>query len=157
MLLPNPYGDLKMDSEDRSTQKDTSSSAGASSPGHTPGPWKAEFFGSPRVIATDAKGPFPVCDVRGWGHLTGKGHGALGLSHEEGAAIQDANARLIAAAPDLLALARRLDAWWTEEFPSGPDANHEVWGGIGRLSDETLEIWRQVRAAIAKARSLPAI
>lgn len=29
MLLPNPYGDLKMDSEDRSTQKDTSSSAGA--------------------------------------------------------------------------------------------------------------------------------
>ena len=31
MLLTNPYGDLKMDSEDRSTQKDTSSSAGASS------------------------------------------------------------------------------------------------------------------------------
>ena len=31
MLLPNPYGDLKMDSEDRSTQKDTSSSAVASS------------------------------------------------------------------------------------------------------------------------------
>lgn len=27
MLLPNPYGDLKMDSADRSTQKDTSSSA----------------------------------------------------------------------------------------------------------------------------------
>lgn len=31
MLLPNPYGDLKMDSEDRSTQKDTSSSAVTSS------------------------------------------------------------------------------------------------------------------------------
>ena len=31
-----------MDSEDRSTQKDTSSSAGASSPGHTPGPWDFE-------------------------------------------------------------------------------------------------------------------
>ena len=33
MLLPNPYGDLKMDSEDRSTQKDTSSSAVTSSLG----------------------------------------------------------------------------------------------------------------------------
>lgn len=31
MLLTNPYGDLKMDSEDRSTQKDTSSSAVTSS------------------------------------------------------------------------------------------------------------------------------
>jgi len=31
LLLPNPYGDLKMDSEDRSTQKDTSSSAVTSS------------------------------------------------------------------------------------------------------------------------------
>ena len=31
MLLPNPYGDLKMDSADRSTQKDTSSSAVTSS------------------------------------------------------------------------------------------------------------------------------
>ena len=33
MLLPNPYGDLKMDSADRSTQKDTSSSAVTSSLG----------------------------------------------------------------------------------------------------------------------------
>lgn len=29
-------------------------------------------------------------DVRGWGHLTGKGNGGLGLSEEEATVIQDA-------------------------------------------------------------------
>lgn len=59
-----------------------------------------------------------MCDIRGWGYLTGNGHGALGLSLEEAVAIQTANARLIAAAPDMLealqeilefAIATRLD------------------------------------------------
>ena len=40
-----------------------------------------------------------ICDVRGWGYLTGGG--ALGLPHDQALAIQEANARLIAAAPDL--------------------------------------------------------
>lgn len=63
---------------------------------HTPTPWATELgFGSARVVATDHKGTFPICDIRGWGHLTGKGHGALGLSHDEGVAIQEANAALI--------------------------------------------------------------
>lgn len=39
-----------------------------------------------------------IADVRGWGYLTGGGHGALGLSGEEGARIQDQRGRFIAAA-----------------------------------------------------------
>jgi hypothetical protein len=69
---------------------------------HTPGPWSADDL-SDKVWATDEKGTFPVCDMRGWGHWTGKGHGALGLSVKDAALIQSANARLIAAAPELLA------------------------------------------------------
>lgn len=68
--------------------------------GHTftAGPVYAEIIGSPRVMATDEKGSWPICDIRGWGHLTGKGSGALGLPHDEAAAIQDAHAHFIAEA-----------------------------------------------------------
>ncbi len=76
----------------------------------TPGPWEVDTTSGARVLATDGKGSFPICDIRGWGHLTGKGHGALGLSEAEAIAIQDANARLIAAAPDMLeAIEQALD------------------------------------------------
>lgn len=71
-------------------------------PSHSPGPWTFDHTGGGQVRATDDKGSFPVCDIRGWGHLTGKGHGALGLTDAEAIAIQAANARLIAAAPDML-------------------------------------------------------
>ena len=70
---------------------------------HTPGPWTVGYKAL-HVMAENAKigGNTPICDIRGWGYLTGNGHGALGLKHEEAAAIQEANARLISAAPDLL-------------------------------------------------------
>lgn len=35
-------------------------------------------------------GPTHVLDVRGWGYLTGRGHGALGLTEDEGIAAQRA-------------------------------------------------------------------
>jgi len=64
---------------------------------HTPGPWTySNDMGCPMVWA----GSMRICDVRGWGHLTGAG--ALNLPEEKAAAIQDANGRLITAAPDLL-------------------------------------------------------
>jgi hypothetical protein len=52
------------------------------------------------VNTTNAKigGETPVCEIRGWGYLTGQGHGALGLSEAEAIALQRALAAYIAAA-----------------------------------------------------------
>ena len=52
--------------------------------------------------------------VRGWGYLTGKGHGALGLSNEQATAIQKANAEFVTNArtdiPLLISEIKRLRA-----------------------------------------------
>lgn len=40
-----------------------------------------------------------------------------------------------------------LDAFWTASFPAGPDAD-DLSHGLGRLSSETIAIWKQARAAI---------
>lgn len=73
---------------------------------HMPGPWQVGFHAMDVVAPSKKGGHAKVCDIRGWGYLTGKGHGALGLTEEEGYAIQQANAALIAAAPDLLEAAK---------------------------------------------------
>jgi hypothetical protein len=72
------------------------------------GPWKVEHEAL-EVLAPHPKGAYvggftKVCDIRSWGFLTGKG--ALALPHDEAVAIQTANARLIAAAPEMLAALR---------------------------------------------------
>lgn len=48
-----------------------------------------------------------ICDMRGWGHLTGKG-GGLGLSFEEAAPIQDARGELMALTPQTITAIRQL-------------------------------------------------
>lgn len=70
---------------------------------HTPGPW-AVGYRAIDVVCTNVKigGPAKLFDVRGWGYLTGNGHGGLGLDDETAYEIQKANAALAAAAPDLL-------------------------------------------------------
>lgn len=68
---------------------------------HTPGPWKADL--NP-YAATIWAGNMRICDLRGWGYLTGVG--GLHLPPEDAANIQDANARLISAAPELLEACR---------------------------------------------------
>ncbi len=70
---------------------------------HTQGPWTVDASGHACIVWA---GEMRLCDLRGWGHLTGIG--ALHLPPEEAAAIQDANARLIAAAPELLEACRAL-------------------------------------------------
>lgn len=65
-------------------------------PAHTPGPWRS-VGDAMKVYA----GEMCVCDIRGWGHLTGVG--ALHLPDEQAIEIQRANTALICAAPDLLA------------------------------------------------------
>jgi hypothetical protein len=59
------------------------------------------------------------------------------------------DARLMAAAPCLLDFAVALDADWTEEFPDGPDTDFS--DRLIKLSDRSVRLWRQCRAAIARA------
>ena len=59
---------------------------------HTPGPWKK----SNDLILAD-EDQMMVCDIRGWGYLETR------FGSVEAVKIQDANAQLIAASPDLLA------------------------------------------------------
>lgn len=49
-----------------------------------------------------------VLDVRGWGYLTGRGSGALGIPMEEAANVQDAMGKFLALLPQLAALTIRL-------------------------------------------------
>lgn len=62
---------------------------------HTPAPWRVGFSSF-----TVEAGSMKICDIRGWGHLTGTG--GLNLPHDKAKEVQDANADLIAAAPELL-------------------------------------------------------
>jgi hypothetical protein len=71
--------------------------------GHTPGPWKVGYRSIDVGCENEKAGGYAkLFDVRGWGYLTGHGHGGLGLDELAAYAIQKANARLIAAAPDML-------------------------------------------------------
>lgn len=64
----------------------------------TPGPWidakgcGPSIYQSPDGVSTTMM----VAEVRGWGHLTGKGAGGLGLSEDEAYDVMMANAAFIA-------------------------------------------------------------
>lgn len=109
---------------------------------HTPGPWRVGYRAL-SIYAENAKigGEAKLFDVRGWGYLTGNGHGGLGLPDAEAIAIQTANANLAAAAPDLLAALEFTRA----EF----DRWAAIRGGMGTYSEAA----EKIDAALAKARS----
>jgi hypothetical protein len=101
---------------------------------HTPGPW--DWF----TRRTDSKERTePDCETR---HIVGaNGQGfafTVGLFHDE----DEANARLIAAAPELLALAVRCESWLTSV------EDDAIARGDGR---EYSQFVHDLRAAIAKA------
>jgi hypothetical protein len=50
------------------------------------------------IWARDHKGAFPIAEVRGWGHYTGKGVGALGLDFQDAMTKQSAVRDFIALA-----------------------------------------------------------
>jgi hypothetical protein len=85
--------------------------------GHTPGPWVQDRYGS--LVGSDSK------QVVVWG---------LGIAHGQRNATAEANARLIAAAPELLEALKSIVGWIEE-------------GGYG--AEATIE--RCARAAMAKA------
>jgi hypothetical protein len=111
---------------------------------HTPGPWRVEqnttfIWGAcnPDDPTTRGMG-FPIAYAR-----------MVSSDREIGVISEaEANARLIAAAPDGYAFAKALDASWSETLPLGPDAYSE---GNVTIGEEHAELWRQCRAFIAKA------
>ena len=64
---------------------------------HTPAPWKVDEVCGTIIWADNAyeDAPFHVADIRGWGTLQKL------FKEDEAIAIQNANARLIAAAPEM--------------------------------------------------------
>ncbi len=87
---------------------------------HTPGPWHIGMKPGPMIYGSDSS---QVADLRA--DLLDKGERA-------------ANARLIAAAPDLLALLQRM-------------ADGEIMGGTFNHAETVHEYQKLARAAIAKA------
>jgi len=73
----------------------------------TLGPWHFDDF-DPGVWQPDFD--MRIADMRGWGHLTGQGHGGLGLSEDDAIAAQIRNAEFIAyARQDIPALLDALE------------------------------------------------
>lgn len=58
---------------------------------------------------------------------------------------------LHAAAPDMLKALKAIDDFWTSSHPEGPDGDPTIMGGLAKISDDTLDVWRTIRAAITKA------
>lgn len=105
---------------------------------HTPGPWRVGHRAIDVGCENDKLGGYAkLFDVRGWGYLTGKGHGGLGLDPDTAYEIQKANAALAAAAPDMLAALKRI-------------AEEEIAPGLYAVRMPH-ELRLQARAAISKA------
>lgn len=63
------------------------------------GQWKSDDYGIRQIWAASLKGGNAhIADVRGWGYFTGMGHGALGLTEDEGIEAQRQIGQFIAAA-----------------------------------------------------------
>lgn len=100
---------------------------------HTPGPWKASPSGDGYLITRN--------DVFVVGH-------SLGAVRPSQAADEDAceaNARLIAAAPDMLAALRRVADFIRNQDEGDPEFEY------GWKSDEFMDEWLNIGAVIDKA------
>jgi hypothetical protein len=106
---------------------------------HTPSPWHWD--------SDPIKGD-PLGRVRYRVTTTGKTITQCYYNSSDAQAEWDA--RLIAAAPDLLDALQALDADWSSFWPLGPDVPASG-DRIAAIAPKTAEIWRKVRAAIAKA------
>ena len=117
---------------------------------HTPGPWKARRdLSLHRLVYHELPdGRWQViCDWGGWSEQAMR-HGVdLDACSQEAYPNQEADARLIAAAPDLLAACQRFvdyDDIGADEY----DAKY------GKAEDQISAIRQQARDAIAKAKGM---
>jgi len=72
------------------------------------------------------------------------------IKQEEVARLRTVNAQMLAAL-------KAIDNWWLADFPDGPEGDRTALGGLGRISDDTIDIWRTIQAAIAAAESMEAL
>jgi hypothetical protein len=84
----------------------------AANAGLKSGEWRADTYGLQIWADGLRDGDTHILDIRGWGYLTGRGHGALALAEDEAIAIQRAwQAHVVAFDPATCrALLDRLDA-----------------------------------------------
>ena len=124
------------------------------------GPFKTDDFAS-YIYGSNDKigGDNPVLEIRGWGYLTGNGHGALGLSHAEAVAEQKRFASFVvdalnAASPPAVAaggvtgrnaMVVELSAMLTDYYPDDDD-------GTAAVSIPAKQLHRWLTAALAVGR-----
>uniref|UniRef100_A0A6M3LAA8 Uncharacterized protein n=1 Tax=viral metagenome TaxID=1070528 RepID=A0A6M3LAA8_9ZZZZ len=109
---------------------------------HTPGPWKecnGLIFGCSVGGFLMEKTEFMIAEVRGWGHLQY-------LGENEAVSIQEANARLIAAAPDLLKVCEFLAEVFPEDSIESMDA-----ADFKDRAGKTMKAAEMAKTAITKA------
>jgi len=104
---------------------------------HTEGPWTL------RPLIKE----IGECEIVGPRHSDETGESEYIALVCGGLPESEANARLIAAAPDMLAVLRMVDDLGLKEFPDGPDDPRT----IADIAPDWLDMWRATRAAIAKA------
>lgn len=76
----------------------------------TPGPYELDAYGLMINAPSKKGGVWRIADIRGWGYLTGKGSGALGLDAVTAEGIQRATGEFLTAArTDVPALCDALD------------------------------------------------
>lgn len=105
---------------------------------HTPGPWLVVWGSSEPHIGASIIGDLPN------DYTVAELLNHLPVKHQ-----CEANAYLISAAPDMLEALRAIDTFWSEDRPSGPETKAR--SGFAELHETTRAVWRQIRAAIAKA------
>jgi hypothetical protein len=105
----------------------------------TPGPWEYQEA-TGWIVAPNpyGKGSMHIADVRGWGHLTGHGHGACGMSEEQAVAIQEANGRLLASAASKPVPAADVA---TVKSNTGDEGNANIRRGTSDMGSDDLGMW----------------
>lgn len=105
---------------------------------HTPGPWVIHEWGiGDSVIEVNGPDGAQIAEIDTLRESTETEHVRASGEHR-------ANARLIAAAPDLLAACKAADGAFDRIEAQGADGDSEAW-------KMAFAAWQNVRAAIAKA------